>query len=207
MAERLGSPPSHFGVQPILKRLPRHARLFRIYFQGGAHPVQWNEFRFFGPTRSRFDHHTRPKRLQARGIIYVTRGGDAILTALAEVFQDSRHIDRTRSSPWLAAFDIEDPLPLLDTGSKWPIRAGGNMAINSGPRGRARDWSRGIYRQYQDVEGIWYPSSLTNQACGALYERALHALPTRPQLNLPLNHPDLLPNLTRFAVQLNYSIS
>jgi hypothetical protein len=190
----------------MAKRLGKGKRLWRIYFQGGSHPAQWDDFRHFGATSSRFDHHTPPKRVQARGILYATLGKEGISTALAEVFQDTRHIDRRHRRPWLASFELIQPVELLDTGSKWPVRAGGNMAINSGARGRARAWSRAIYRGYPALEGIWYPSSLTNQPCVALYQRAAHALPPRPSFNQPLSHPSLLANLTQFAAKLNYTL-
>ena len=206
MAERLPKPPQKFGIPPVLKTLRRGTRLWRVYFQGGGHPTQWDACRNFGPTNGRFDHHTHPKRVQSRGIIYATSGKQAILTAVAEVFQDTRHIDRFRAQPWLASFELDGPLQLLNTGANWPGQAGGNMAINSGLRSRAREWSRRIYGQYPAVEGIWYPSCLTNQPCAALYERATHALPSRPSLNLPLSHPSLLANLTQIATRLNYTM-
>ncbi len=206
MAQRLAKPPSQFNIPPVLKRLRKGTRLWRIYYQGGSHPAQWDAFRHFGATSSRFDHHTPPKRVQTRGILYATFGKQGILTALAEVFEDTRHIDRRHRQPWLASFELIQPLALLDTGSAWPVRAGANMAINSGARGRARDWSRAIYRGYPAIEGIWYPSSLTNQPCAALYERAAHALPLRPSVNQPLSNPSLLANLTQFAAKLKYTL-
>ncbi|MEE9386096.1 MAG: hypothetical protein V3V08_22010 [Nannocystaceae bacterium] len=159
-----------------------------------------------GPTTSRFDHHTRPKRVQTRGILYATDGPDAIGTALAEVFQTTAHIDRHANRPWLVAFELGANVALLDTTGRWPVRAGGNMAINSGSRPRAREWSLAIYRQYSKVEGIAYASSLTNGPCLALYERAKHAMPTAPVLNRPLSDPALFPGLTKIAATLNFTI-
>lgn len=139
--------------------------------------------------------------------MYVTMGSHAILSALAEVFQETRHIDRSLGDPWLAAFYLSTSLRLLNTNSPWTAQAGGNMAINSGLRSRSRQWSRCIYCSYPKVSGIAYPSSLTNMPCGALYERAAAAVPSHPQLNLPLTHPALGANLLAFAAQLNFTIS
>lgn len=207
MSERLGAPPGEFTVLPDIETLARGERLFRIYFRGGTHPVGWDEFRDFGPTGSRFDHHTLPRRSQRRAILYATRHGEAISSALVEVFQVTRHIDRRLDDPWLAAFDLAEPLRLLSTHSNWPVQAGGNMAINSGPRGRSRQWSQAIYRSYPTIQGIAYPSSLTNEACVALYERARSALPPRPQLNIPLSHPSLSTHLLRCATGLGFTVS
>jgi hypothetical protein len=44
-------------------------------------------------------------------------------------------------------------------------------------------WSRVIYDSYPSVEGISYPSSITNHECVALYERGAHALPSRTIFN------------------------
>lgn len=207
MAERLGEPTTPFGVPPIQRRLKAGTELWRVYFQGGSYPGAWNRFRAFGPTGSRFDHHTTPRRVQGRQILYATNGKNAIATCLAEVFQETRHVDTARDEPWLCCFELAKQVPLLDTSSSWPLRAGGNMAINAGAKSRARRWSRAIYREYGNIQGIWYPSSLTGDPCVALYERALPAMPAVVTLNLPLSHPDLLGDLTVAAARLNFTLS
>ena len=205
--ERLADPPRRFDVPGVFRVCPAGSRLWRIYFRGGTYPTSWNELRTFGPTGSRFDHHTPPKRVQARGIAYATSGPAAILTALAEVFQETRHIDRRRGEPWLAAFELSADVKLLDTSGDWPGQAGGSMAINSGSRSRARAWSRVIYASYPDAGGVWYPSSLKNQPCAALYERAARALPASPAFNEPLDSPKLFAGLTVLAKRLNYTLA
>ena len=69
-------------------------------------------------------------------------------------------------------------LRLLDLTGPWPTRAGASMLLASGPRGRARDWSRQVYAAYPQIQGLWYPSSMHAHArSAALYERARAALP------------------------------
>jgi hypothetical protein len=204
--EELPDPPGRFAVPPIFHSCPTGSRLWRIYFADGAYPTRWNAFRHSGPTSSRFDHHLLPKRIQARGILYATSGSDAVLTALGEVFQETRVIDRRRNEPWLAAIDLGAALQLLDTCGSWPVRAGGNMAINSGNRGKARAWSRVIYDSYTDAHGIWYPSSMTNGQCAALYERASGAMSHAPAFNERLDSPKLLASLSQLADTLNYDL-
>lgn len=84
-----------------MRTLPEGTTLARIYFSGGPHPVRWNEFRHYGPTNARFDHHVPDghgdSRTQDRSVLYC--GSDA-LTCLAEVFQQTRRIDRVRNGPW-----------------------------------------------------------------------------------------------------------
>lgn len=204
--ERLPEPPDRFSVAPDFRDVPAGTALWRIYFRGGAHPTAWNEFRHWGPTSSRFDHHTTPRRVQSRAILYAAAGTDAVLTALAEVFQDARLVDRRRNEPWLAGFQLSHPVKLLDTTGLWPVRAGGSMAINSGSRARARDWSRAVYRTYDDAHGVAYPSSIVNRPALALYERAEHAVPAHPVFHQPLAHPGLAAGLLAYAKRLRYAL-
>lgn len=145
--------------------------------------------------------------MQTRGILYAAAGPQALSTVLAEVFQETRLIDRKRNDPWVVIFEANRAIELLDTTGHWPVRAGGNMSINSGRRDRARAWSRAIYDAYAAVEGIWYPSSITNQACFALYDRALSAMPLRPIYNEALNSPKLLRGLLDCATTINYMVA
>jgi len=51
------------------------------------------------------------------------------------------------------------------------------MALNSGPRPRARRWSAAIYDTYPHIGGLWYPSSMYGGTPAvALYERIEDAL-------------------------------
>ena len=206
MSEALPNPPHKFTVRPIRQSLKAGVTLWRIYFRGGPHPGSWKQFRHFGPTASRFDHHKKPSRIQKRGIIYASDGPKSIETVLAEVFQDTRLIDRFHNSPWLVGFELVNVLWLLNTGSNWPVRAGGNMAINSGSRVQSRKWSRKIYKQYASVQGIRYPSSITGQPCSAMYEKSAFALPSNPVVHKALDDPSLLPGLSRIAARLNYAL-
>ena len=71
--------------------------LWRIYRRAGAHPTDWNEFRHWGPAATcRFDPHTEPPREQARGVLYA---GLRVDTCFAEVFQETRTIELSRTNP------------------------------------------------------------------------------------------------------------
>jgi hypothetical protein len=199
-------PPAHqlAELPPVIHTLPQGTRLWRIYFGGGAHPVSWNTFRHYGPTNSRFDHHLLPKGVQDRGILYAAIKGN---TAFAEVFQETRVIDRRRGAPFLAGFDLGAPVTLLDLRGKWPTRAKASMAINSGPRPRARRWSREIYEAYPDIHGLWYASSMdANEPAVALYERAVHAMPLRPVFHQSLADPALTRIVVRAAARFGYLV-
>ncbi len=129
------------------------------------------------------------------------------MTPFAEVFQETRVIDRRRNAPWLVAFDLGRPLELLDLTDSWPTRAGASMAINSGPRPKARRWSQRIYEAYPTIEGLSYPSSMDgNRPAVALYERALDALPARPVFHRALADPALSVAVIRAARRFGYAV-
>ena len=172
----------------------------------GRHPTSWDELRVFGPlATARFDHHPPPARVHPD--LAVGYAALDIRGALAEAFQDGRVIDRHRDDPWLAAFDLVVDTPLLDLRGLWPTRAGASQAISSGPRDRARAWSRSIHRAYPTVNGLIYPSSMAGRSTNiALYERAADAFPAHPALNIPLRHPGILSALNREARALGYGL-
>ena len=172
----------------------------RIYPRGGSHPTTWREFRFDGPLPlARFDHHIVGER---RGVLYAARELD---TCVAEVFQDSRVVDRAAADRCVTGFRLTRSVRLLDLTSDWPTRAGASQALASGPRPRAQAWARAIHAAYPNIEGIWYPSSMHGgHPALVLFERADTALPPGPEIDVPLSHPGLLPDLVRAAGTLGY---
>lgn len=162
--------------------------------------------RAFGPTTARFDHHLPDPAGepwdQTRAIQYVALDG---LTPLAEVFQDTRVIDRTARSSWLVAYELAEDLALLDLTGTYPTRAGASMLINCGSRPRARAWSRAFYDAYPPIQGLYYGSCLhKNSPSIALYERAAGAIPAHPSLHRALSDKALRLTLRNAAATLNY---
>lgn len=202
LARKFPEPPPELGLSPDIKTLDGGTELWRIYFQGGRHPTTWSFFRSFGPTGSRFDHQA-PSAPERR-ILYAA---EEIHTALAEVFQQTRMIDRLSRSPWLVGFRLRRPVELLDLTGTWPTRAGASMALSSGPRPRAQRWSRVIYESYPDIEGLCYPSSMhANRPAVALCERSEDVLPPRPTFHRPLSDPALLDVLKKAASGFGYEL-
>jgi hypothetical protein len=192
------------AVAPVTRLLARGTRCWRIYFRGGPHATAWNTFRGFGPTSARFDHHLPPPRSQTRQVLYTAENA---ATCVAEVFQDSRTIDRRRRDPWLAGFELARSVRLLDLRSTWPTQAGASMAINSGPRSRARRWSQAIYDAYPRVDGLYYASSMNaNQPAIVLYERATDSLPARPVFHRALADAAMTTAIVRAAARFNYAV-
>ncbi|HXH59581.1 RES family NAD+ phosphorylase [Iamia sp.] len=177
--------------------LPAGTVLVRVHPLGGAHPAAWNELRAFGPTKSRFDHQTLPRRNHpTRRIAYLTMGPDAFVAALAEWFQDDGGgvgpFDLTLRQPAITILETATELTLLDLDSGWVTRVGGNQAIRSGPRGVCRDWSRAICRHHQNLQGLAFGSSVWGPGrCLALWERAAMAFPAAPTATRQLDDPAL----------------
>ena len=184
--------------------LPAGTLIWRVYFRAGPHPTRWNEFRSFGPTDGRFDHHEPPARLQSRAILYAARYGP---TCLAEVYQATRTIDRRRRSPWLVGFRVTRDVTLLDVTGSWSTKAGASTAIHSGSRARARRWSKAFYAAFPNVEGIAYCSSMdANRPAYAFYERAVRFLPRRPEFHRPLNDSAITKRLESAALRFGYAL-
>ncbi len=172
---------------------------------GGSHPTSWGQFRAWGPTEARFDHHLPPPSYQAREILYGAIGPKGALTALAEVFQGTRTVDRAFNNPFLTSFDTTRELRLLDLTGVWPTRAGASTAISSGQKARARRWSQAFHTAFPDVDGLLYGSSMhANEPCVALYERAAKAMPASPSTNRMLVDPNMLTILKNGCADLNY---
>ncbi len=192
-------------LPPDLKVLRRATVLWRIYYRGANHPTAWNRFRHWGPVpTARFDHHESPARRQTRGILYA---GLRVYTCFAEVFQETRTIERSRNRPWLVCLELTRNVSLLDVTGTWPTRAGASMAINSGRHDRARAWSQRAYEDYPAIEGLFYASSMDgNRPAVALYERAHGSLPVRPLFHRALADPGLTGAVARAALLFNYAV-
>jgi hypothetical protein len=198
------------GIEPAVKTLVKGTRVARVYFTGGEHPTRWDEFRHYGPVNARFDHHLGDTHgeacVQERSILYCAAMAD---TSLAEVFQETRRINRTRRAPWLAIFLLQRDVNLLDLTGAFPTRVGASMAINSGSRARAREWARRFYDACEPLQGIYYASSMNgNEPAMALTDRAEKAgcFPAHPDLNRALADDSLLDVLKHSAHRLGYGL-
>ena len=196
-------------LEPSLVRLPAGTRLHRIYRRGGDFPTLWNAFRHFGPTAARFDHQEPDARgrgrIQTRGILYAATD---IPTALAEVFQARRSINRALDAPWLVSAELATELVLLDLTDTYPLKAGGSMKLASGPTVYAQAWSRGFYEVYTEIAGLLYPSSLANRPVVALYERAVKTGPfsAPPRFHRALSDALLLEPMRNVAREIGYDL-
>ena len=182
-------------------------RIHRIYERGGPFPTLWNAFRHVGPL-SRFDHHHRGAdglAAQPRGTLYAAAD---IPTAVAEFFQNTRQINRTRRQPWLVSFMLSGEVRLLDLTDAFCVRVGASAKLVSGPFVYAQNWSRGLYEAYGEAHGLYYRSSLTNRPAVALYERANQPglFPTNPILHRALADPTLHKAMAMVGEEIGYGV-
>lgn len=195
------------GLDPELRTLPAGSLLWRVYFRAGTHPTRWRDFRHYGPTDARFDHHPnlRPG-LQAQAVMYLA---ESPISCLAEVFQQTRVIHRENRQPWLVGLRLATTVRLLDLSGAFPTRAGASMGLMSGPRSVGRNWARGFHRAYPALQGLYYPSSMhANRPALALNERAeaAGAIPGIPQFHRALADPALLTVLKNAALDIGFAL-
>ncbi|SFK40620.1 RES family NAD+ phosphorylase [Amycolatopsis sacchari] len=183
--------------------------LVRIFSAGGSHPQRWNTFRRFGPLpHGRFDpqppgHGGAPAEDPGNGVAYF---GLSVRTSVAEVYQTTSIVDRHTNAPQLVVVHPSRTLRLLDLSGLWPTRAGASQEISSGPKQVTQAWARAIRAAFDDLDGLWYRSSMDGGGPSVcLWDPpAAGALPAEPDVLLPLDHPGLDIPLARVCEQLNY---
>lgn len=184
-------------------------RLVRIFSAKGRHLQQWNSFRYAGPLpHGRFDPQcpgpdgladTDPRG----GVLYFSL---SVRTSVAEVFQTTSTVDRSTRSPHLVVLRPARTLRLLDLTGLWPTRLGASQEISSGPKTITQAWARTIREAHPSLDGVWYRSSMDsgNPAICLWDPPSRSAVPARPDVLLPLDHPGLDLPLARICNELNY---
>ncbi|AZG46216.1 RES family NAD+ phosphorylase [Gordonia insulae] len=181
---------------------------WRVHRTLGAHVLAWNALRTYGPVL-RFDPHRLPTGEDpiGRGVWYGASTPDG---ALAEAFHTDRTIDRGRDGPYLTGLSCTRPVTVIDiatdsTGA-WASRAGGTYALSTGQHHITQRWARHIVEAHPDIDGLRYNSRFAGTPCLALFTPAGTAMPGRPQLSLPLTHPDLAGRIAGAARRLGYGV-
>lgn len=181
------TPPASFTTESSHLR-SYQGPLWRIYRTTGPHALSWDELRHHGPVPGmRFDPHPPSRGTHADvGVLYTAT--DAT-TALAEVFQGRRVIDRSEGRPMVVAWEPTRPLTLLDLTSNWPVLNGASASIQRGPKRSTQAWARAIRDRYADeVDGLWHLSAITGQPLVTVFDRAdrVASFPKRTRVHLGL---------------------
>ena len=162
---------------------------WRVHRTEGAFVPGWNAFRTYGP---------------------VWYGASTPDVALGEAFRVDRTIDRALGRPYLTGLSFIRPLTVLDLAADsvgaWATRVGGTFAISTGPHALTQQWARAIVTAFPDLDGLRYNSRFAGGPCLALFPPAQSAMPARPRLSQPLDHPDLVSHIAAAASRLGYTV-
>jgi len=162
---------------------------WRVHRTEGAFVPGWNAFRTYGP---------------------VWYGASTPDVALGEAFRVDRTIDRALGRPYLTGLSFIRPLTVLDLAADsvgaWATRVGGTFAISTGPHAVTQQWARAIVTAFPDLDGLRYSSRFAGGPCLALFPPAQTAMPARPRLSQPLDHPDLVSHIAAAASRLGYTV-
>lgn len=180
------TPPGALVAEPSdFVDVPGGAMLWRIHWVRGAHPMEWNEFRSFGPLATcRYDHHPPPQQDHPGfGISYTAMD---LATCVGEVFQASRVVSPS-SGQQLSAWRPVRPLRLLDLRDTWAIRNGAAFALAAHSHAVCRRWAAKIHASWPDLDGLLAPSTMTGRAMPVLFERARNSFASAPDFSQPLD--------------------
>ena len=128
------------------------------------------------------------------------------MNILVTLVEAPRPVLRIHGRPWLVTIALAADVSLLNLTDTFCVQAGASMKLVSGPTVYSQNWSRGFYECYDDIQGLYYPSSLTNRPAIALYERALVAnpFPTVPLFHRALNDALLIDPLRNACAEIGY---
>ena len=179
--------------------------IWRIHRTRGEHVLGWNVFRTFGPLSSgRYDPHPLPRGdYPGCGVTYAAT---ELRTALAEAFQANRRVNRHEGAPYATSWSPTRPLRLLDLTGDWALRNKAAHSLAFAPRPACRAWSRAIHDQWDDLDGLWAPSTLSGAPIVCLYEAACSSMPVTPGFSRALDHPLIWTIIEHYAAGIGYSI-
>ena len=136
--------------------------------------------------------------------------GQTLTTAIAETIVRDRFVGRRRHRitdeevlSWgVTEIGVSEPLNLLDLTGTGLVRLGvPTNAVKGKAQGPGQRLSEALHGADPNIDGIFYPSRLTNQLCMAIYERATRKL--RPGRVHPLSHQ---PGLESAFRELNVEV-
>lgn len=175
------APPPSFIVDSVLHVATYEGPLWRVFPTTGPHPQVWDELRHYGPVEDmRFDPQAPPPAFDPNaGVMYTSTLPH---TALGEVYQSTRVIDRASRGATIASWIPSRPLQLLDLTTNWPVLNGAAAAMMMDDKQHTQAWARAIDQQLgADVDGLYHQSAINNEPMVTLFSRTerVAAFPTR----------------------------
>lgn len=200
-------PPSPLSLDPARHLRSFDGPLWRLFGTIGAHPQLWDQLRHFGPLNTmRFDPHPAPKQHHPDvGVMYTASRST---TALAEVFQRTRVINRSARGMTLASWRPTRTLTLLDLTSNWPVVNSASAAIMMAAKRNTRAWAHAIHAQFRStVDGLYHFSSIDSQPMVTLFTRAEDSFPAFPAFLGRLDAPNCNLIVAEAHLRLGYDVS
>lgn len=205
----LANPPATFRFDPARHLRRYQGPLWRVFPTTGDHPYTWDELRHWGPLPDqRFDPQPPPTGHHPdSGVMYTaTRSW----TAIAEVYQEEHHIDRSSRGAAIASWTPSRPLQLLDLTTNWPVLNGAAAAMMMDDKKHTQAWARAIDDQLGDrIDGLWHQSSINNEPNVTLFSRAerIPAFPLRPAFYALLSEAAADVIVKRAKNELGYTVA
>lgn len=208
---KLPKPPNlvAVGIRPEeLRSVAATDTWWRAYSTAGTATTPWNEPRYWGPVKARFEPHEPPTRMHIDRAVWYAAARPR--TAIAEVFQRTRVV-RRRPTMYLAAVQLSRDVVLLDvTGDDghgaWVTRSGASMALSTGRHDYASAWARAICEAFPTLDGIAYRASMEGGLAVALFHPAADAMPSMPLTNRSLADPALTTRLAHVCDEIGYRL-
>lgn len=176
------TPPAAFVFDAAHRRRFQSA-LWRVFRTEGAHALAWNELRRYGPVPGmRFDPHPPPTGMHAdSGVMYAATSPH---TALGEVYQATRLIDRSVGGATIVAWVPSRPLVLLDLTTNWPVLNGAAASMMMDDKHTTQAWARAIDERHgKDFDGLYHRSSINNEPLVTLFRRARQVASFPPRVS------------------------
>ena len=182
-------PPDTFILDPTSHVRTLSGSLWRVFRTEGAHSLAWNELRHYGPIPNmRFDPQPPPTGTYLDiGVMYAATRP---VTALGEVYQATRVIDRSMGGATIASWIPSRPLVLLDLTSNWPVVNGAAAAMMMNEKASTQAWARAICERHGDVlDGLYHQSTINNEPLVTLISRTerVSAFPDRVRFSARLS--------------------
>ena len=106
----------------------------------------------------------------------------------------------------LQVWEATRPLRLLDLSSKWALRNGASVSLDSARRSTCRAWARAVRVQLPDIDGLRTRSTMTGGDMTVLFSPAQDSLPALPRDAAPLADATIYALLTALAPEIGYEI-
>lgn len=165
-------PPKVLAYSPRKHLRVYEGPLWRTFRTLGPYALDWDELRHHGPIPNmRFDPHPMPEDdYPDVGVMYTSTTPH---TALGEVYQNSRVIDRSAGGVTIASWIPTRPLQLLDLTSNWPVMNGAAASMMMDDKATTQAWARAVFDQFGlDLDGLYHVSSINNEPMITLFSRS-----------------------------------